>query len=627
MARAHWFLALSLVAGAAAAAGDPLAELLASGELAHCNHPVAAEYLFAEGAGRLSESERSVAREQLASALSRQTNALGLMMEGAVGMFSSDSMQQAQDLQKTFLGPGAKVKGMLGILPTMPAMDGNKMQAEMQQAMVDPWVRGIGAAEALVAAGEINAAGTFYTSCLQMLQADWVPDACLDGILALGPNKAETLLVWMLENAESASMTNVANWGLEAPKKDKHAPPDQGMVQLRSAALEGLGALVGSGALEAGSRDRAMAALLSYGDGKANEIYARGAAAGLGRSRDPRAVAPLRKLAKRRGDPDAKQEALRGLALGFRDEAAIRQLRGELDDRDPEEQLRAAQALYELGDETAFQWAVDVIGKRRSTDTKKADIRAQVVRDLVELGGPAARQTLERALAEGAGNDWLQAWVEIGLLELGDRSKIDRVESALARTDWKLDPRGFRSIWRAIAPFVQVAISTALSGGLGLASPSTFQQVKRATQLIGNFVTGERSRSLAKKNKLESAIAQLRWQSADAVAAASPERGAAILRSLLADEDPAVRLSAASALARLDRPDVLEGLVAAFSLDYGEEGGIERTGAVRAALLRAALLRFPGEARTAGLLAVARTDPDAAVRFIALAGARPAPSS
>ena len=618
-------LAGASAAGARGPAADPLAELLASGALEECGHPVAAEFFFAEGQARMTEGERAAARDQLAAALARQTNAFGLMMEGVTGMMASDSMQQMQAAGKKMLGPGAMVKGALGIAPVVPQVDSRNLQAEMQQAMVDPWVRGIGAAEALVAAGEVDAAGTFYTSCLQMLQADWVPGACLDGILELGPERAEKLLTWMLEHAETASLTNVANWGMAAPEPDRHAPPDQGMVQLRNAALEGLGALIGAGALDAGARQRAMAALLARSDGKANEIYARGAAAGLGRSRDPRAVAPLRKLAKRRGDPDAKQAALHGLAVGFRDEAAIRQLRGELDDRDPEEQLRAAQALYELGDEAAFEWAVEVIGKRRSTDTKKADIRAQVVRDLVELGGPPARRALERALAEGAGNDWLGAWVEVGLLELGDRARLDRVEAALARTDWQLDHRGFRSIWRAISPFLQVALGTVLTGGLGLASPTTFQQVRKATQLIGNFVAGERSRSLAKKNKLEAAIAQLRWQSADAIAAASPDRGGAILQRLLADEDAAVRLSAARALARLDQPDAIAGLAAAFPLDFGAEGGVERTGAVRAALLRAALLRFPGDARTAALLAAARQDPDAAVRFIALVGARPEP--
>jgi HEAT repeat protein len=618
---------LALVAGESRArAADPLAELLASEELQSSNHPVAAEFLFAEGQSRLSEAESAEAKDQLATSLGRQTNFLGMMMQGMAGTMNSDSAKQMQEWQKKNSGAGMMAKGMLGIAPAAPQIDSNRMQAEMQQAMVDPWVRGISAAEALVAGGKINVAATFYTNCLQTLQADWVPGACLEGILNLGPKRAEKLLNWMLENAEGASMSNMANFDAEAPKQPKNAPPDRGMVQLRNAALEGLGALVGSGELAPDARERATTALLGYSDGKANEIYARGVAAGLGRSRDPRAVEPLRKISKRRGDPDAKQSALHGLAVGFRDPAAIKQLRGELDDRDPEEQLRAAQALYELGDEEAFKWAVEVIGQHRSTDTKKPDIRTQVVRDLVELGGAPARRALEQALAAGTGNDWLAAWVSVGLLELGDLSQLGAVEAAIAREDWKLDPRGFRSIWRAISPFLKAALSIAISGGLGLASPSTLDQIKQGVQLIGNFAAGERARSLAKKGKLEGAIAQMRWQSADALAAAGSERSGAILQRLLADEDDAVRLSAAVALAKLDRPEAIQGLAAAFALDFGSEAGVPRTGAVRAAIVRAALLRFPKDPATATIVSAAKKDPDAAVRFIALVGARPAKS-
>jgi len=216
--------------------------------------------------------------------------------------------------------------------------------------------------------------------------------------------------------------------------------------------------------------------------------------------------------------------------------------------------------------------------------------------------------------------------VRVGLLELGDLSQLAAVEAALTREDWKLDPRGFRSIWRAIAPFVKAALTMALTGGLGLASPSTYQQIKQAVSLIGNFAAGERGRSLAKKDKLQGAIAQLRWQTADALGAAAPERAATILQKLLTDSDDAVRLSAAQALARLDRPDAIGGIAAAFALDYGAEAGVSRTSAIRAALLRSALLRFPKDPATAKLAGTARQDPDAAVRFIALVGVRPATS-
>jgi HEAT repeat protein len=548
-------------------------------------------------------------------------------------MMSSDTMRQMQEAgAKAMSGKSLLAMAALGVGPAMPTPPpAGQMEREMQQAMTDPWVRGIAAAKALEKAGEVQAAARFYVNCLQLLQAEWVPDACLEGLLELGPARAEKLFVWMLDNAETLSMTSAAGLagmaGIagEAEKKPKNAPPDPGMVQLRNGALEGLGALAGSGALSAEAKERALGRLLAYAAAnKQNEPYQRGVAEGLGRSRDPRALEPLRRLAKNRRTPEAKQAALRGLAIGFHDEAATRQLRGELDDRDPEEQMRAAQALYEAGDEAAFRWAVDVIGKRRVMEAKKADIRARVVRDLVELGGERSRGALTQALAEGPPNDWLTAWVRVGLLELGDASQLPAVEEALAKEDWALDPRGFRSVWRAIKPILYAVATTMATGGLGLASPSTYRQAKQAVQLVGNLVQGERSRYLAKANQREAAIAQLRWQTADALAAGHPPGAARILEGMLANPEPAIRLSAAVALVRLDQPEVIAGIAKAFTLDYGVEGGIPRTPEVRASLLRAARLRFPSDPQTAQIFALGRKDEDPAVKLIALIGQRKA---
>ena len=359
--------------------------------------------------------------------------------------------------------------------------------------------------------------------------------------------------------------------------------------------------------------------------GKGNEPYFRGAAAGLGRTGDPRAVEPLRRLAKWRQDPDTKQTALRALAVGFGDEAARKQLRQELGDADPEEQLRAAQALYETGDAAAFAWAVDVITQRRSTDTQRADIRALVVRDLVELGGERARGALNRALAEGPGNDWLVAWTQVALLELGDLAQLPRVEVALGKEDWSLDHRGFRSIWRAISPFLQAAAGILMTGGLG--AMTALQQIKKAVQLVGNFAAGERSRYLAKVDAREGATAQLRWQAAEAIAAAKPKNAVALLDGLLADAAPPVRMSAALALAELEDPAALAGLRRAFTLDYGAENGVARTPEVRAALLRAAWLRDAKAPQTREMARLATTDPDGAVRVIGWAILRVAPAS
>jgi HEAT repeat protein len=600
---------------AAQAKADSVAELLSSGALRQTTNPVLADYVLEEGAAALSEEQRMEAIGQLKDALKSQTNVLGLLMQGTAGMMNSPAMEQAQKQAQKAMSRGGLIGMAVGVAPATAKVDPQQIEREMQAGFIDPWVRAIAAAEALARSGDANAAGRFYVSCLQFLPQKWVPEACLEGAIGLGPTRAFTLLDWMWREAEQINegpLAGIAGLNAEPGKK---GAPDAGVVQVRNAALKGLGALVGSGALSPDLREKAMASLLSA-EGKGKEPYSLGAADGLGRSRDPRAVEPLRHLAKIRSAPDTKQAALRGLATGFKDEGARKQLRGELDDKDPEDQLRAAQALYEAGDEAAFKWAVDVITKRRTMDTKEPDIRAMVVRDLVELGGPRARQALSQALADGPGNDWLAAWVRVALLELGDASQLSAVEAAIAKDDWSLDPRGFRSVWRALAPFIMAAAVTILTGGL--AAPTMIQQIRQATSLIGNFISGERSIYLTKANQREAAIAQIRWQAADALAAANVPGAVRPLLKLLADGNAPVRLSAALAFSRLDQPESLDGLARAYALEYAGEKGVSRTPEVRASLLRAALLRFPKDARTRQLISSASTDSDSAVRFIGL---------
>lgn len=627
-------------ADAPAPATDPLADLLDERALKATRNPVVASFLAGEGAALVPEELRERALVQLRGALKGQTNFMGLMLSGVGGVMGSDTMKKQQEWASKQSSGKLMAGAALGIGPAAPSMpSGEQMQREMQEALTDPWVRGIEAAAALEALGDANSAARFYVQCLAFLPQAWVPEACLQGILGLGPDRAQTLLLWMLAEAESiteapadpsgasglAGMGGMPNLDPKtAGKKVKKGDPQPGTVQVRNAALAGLGFLVGGGALGAARSEAAMQQLVAYSQGKPNEPYFRGAAAGLGRSRDARAIEPLRRLSKWRQDPDTKQTALRALAVGFGDEAAKKQLRQELDDSDPEEQLRAAQALYETGDAAAFEWAVDVITQRRSTDTKKQDIRALVVRDLVELGGESSKGALQRALAEGPGNDWLIAWTQVALLELGDLSQLPRVEAALAKEDWSLDHRGFRSIWRAISPFLQAAAGILMTGGLG--AMTALQQIKKAVHLVGNFAAGERSRYLAKVDARKGASAQLRWQAAEALAAARPANAVAVLERLLADEAPPVRMSAALALAELEDPRALQGLARAFTLDYGAENGVPRTPEVRAALLRTAWLRDARAPETREMARLASLDEDGAVRFIGLAMLRPARS-
>ncbi len=606
----------------ASAGDDALERLLTEGSLAKTRNPVPASFLLNEGEKRLTVDQRATALGQLRDGLKSQINFMRLMGEQISGGMNGEETQKQMEWAKKNTGAGSVVKSMLGIGPRPPDVNDPKMQNEAKQAMIDPWVRGIEAAHALVKTGDAQAAGNFYYNCLQMLQADWVPTACVDGIVDMGPRRANLLLNWMLDNADAVSLTGGGGYVQPPPAaKGGKKTLDPGALELRLAALEGLGALAAPGGLEGDARESAITKVLSYATGKENEPYFRGAALGLGRSRDVRAVEPLRRIAKD-SRKDVRLAAWRGLAVAFHDDAAVKSLRSELGEGELQEQLKAAQILFEVHDPAAYDWAVVTIGHRRTSDATQADIRPQVVRSLVALGGDQARPTLERALAAGTGNDWLEAWVRVALLELGDQSQFAAVQAALDKQDWSLDPRGFRSVWRAIKPILQAVAQTMISGGV--AAPSAVDQVRQAVQLIGNFAEGERGHYLANADARKAATAQLRWQAADALAVAHPPGSAAVLVRLLDDEVPAVRLSAARALASLASPEALDGIVAAFDKQFGEDGAVSRTAEVRGALLRAALIRFPNDARLKKLLAEGAGDADPGVRFIALAGMRPA---
>jgi HEAT repeat protein len=450
-----------------------------------------------------------------------------------------------------------------------------------------------------------------------MLADEWAPTACLEDIIALGPRRAEVLLTWMLDNAEALAQSGSPLGAISFADEGGGDEGSNGAAQLEGAALEGLGALIGGGRMAEDARERAFATLQRRATARDNDRYLLGVAEGLARSKDPRAVALLEKLAARRNSLDVRQAAQRGLAVGFRDDDAIKALRRELSGKDEDLELRAAQILYELADEEAFEWAVDVITKRRTADAGGADVRGQVVRDLVELGGEPSRAALRAALDDGSRNEWVEAWIAVGLLELGDESVTAQVETALTTTDWELDPRGIRSIWRAIKPFLQYATQLAMSGGMS--AMSSTDQLRQVTSLIGNAVQGERARHLSKLDQRASLTAQLRWQAADAIATAQPEGAVRMLRTLLADPTPGVQLSAALALARIGDAEALPLLASAY--DGALTGTADATNLpeLRATLVRAAVVSSPTAEPTRALLAKAATDPDAGVRFIVLA--------
>lgn len=593
-----------------AAAADPIQEMLDADTLSDTDNPVAARYFVEQGRGVLSKEMEDRALEQLRASLKRQTSAMGRIMQGVGGMMSGPATQKMQQQAAEMAKPTSIAKmvigGVLGVPPPAPGMTQRQselMQQEMQQGFADPWIRGVEAAKALEEIGEVQAAGQFYVNCIQLVIADWMKDGCLNAILAMGPRRAHVLLSWLAENAEQASI--MRNMGSEA---NAEQVVDQGTVQMRGAALRGLGTLIGSGAIKGDEREHALVTILRYADGKENASYFADAATGLGRAADPRGLPSVKRLAKYRKDEVVVDAARIALASNFKDAPAIKSLRGELDSDNADRAMRMATALFGAGDEDTFQWAVDVVTKRRASEKQGADLRPRVVRELAVLHSDRAHQALMQISSEGAGNDWLQAWTSVALLELGDADQLPQVSAAIDKTDWTLDRSGIRTLWSRISPILNLAAGVMLTGAI---------DVQKTIQVVGGMIAAERTRFLQKATDRELLSVQLRWQAADALALSTDPAAVGELMALLDDPVLAVRMSAARALAVHSDKRSLDGIAKAFALDFGEENGVSRAPEIRSALLRSALLQFPDDPRTRELCHTALNDSDSGVRFIA----------
>jgi len=607
---------------ACAHADDALTQLLDSRVLAKAANPVPVNYLLNEGRGKLAADDDEAARDQLVSALRLQTSPLMAMMSGVAGSMNSPT---AKEMQRQQLSPSqiaaqqviSAAGGPDVFQPTMPsARQVAQMNQEMRQAMADPWVRGIEAADAYVAIGDAQSAGRFYASCVGTpFGIDWLAEDCLNGVLRMGAPRAYVLLTWFVEHPEQAAP---GGGMFSAPQMQQQAINEPGRVQLRNYGLEGLGRLIGDGQLAPDQATHAFGDLLMFASGADNAAYYVGAANGLGHTKDPRSTDPLRRLAANTKDAKTSDAALRALAMGSDDAAATQSLRKLLDNPDDERRFQAAAALFRVGDDTAFKWAIATVTASRAAEDNKPDIRARVVRDLLEQGGEPGKRALAEIHRRGAGNDWLQAWVAVAMLQGGDANELAEVRAALQNGHWTLDHLGAKAWWGRIRPLIQIGMQVALTGTV---------DVHQVADIVSNMVASERSYFSEHSSYEDMVLAQLQWQAADAFAANGGDDTIPDLTHMLGDPRAVVRMSAARALAVHPSARAIEAYAAAFAADFGEELGVPRAPEIRGALLRTAIVRHPNDPATLALCRLATDDTDPGVRFIALTELSALPNS
>lgn len=286
----------------------------------------------------------------------------------------------------------------------------------------------------------------------------------------------------------------------------------------------------------------------------------------------------------------------------------------------PSDRLFAASLLMRAGEASGFSFAETELTKKQKKGLGKfmksksddVDLRPSLVTALVRAGGNEAVRVLKTSVAAVEKGSWLETWIAVGLLELGDVSQIGLAKSALGKPDWA---------------FTTVRIATAL------AENGDYSGVPALASLYGSaakgvepdwgkaslaFLAGEGAEYQSGENAKKARLIRLRRQIAWALSEIDRSECVPILTSILGDAEPSVRSAAAFGLSAMTVPEAASGLAEAVSVDYGTIGGASRNPVVQAHILRAANLRFAADEATGPVVEAGLASPYASVRFLGL---------
>jgi HEAT repeat protein len=206
---------------------------------------------------------------------------------------------------------------------------------------------------------------------------------------------------------------------------------------------------------------------------------------------------------------------------------------------------------------------------------------------------------LSKAIAPRKPNEWLTCWMALGLLNLGDETRVELVRTALNNAEW---------------PYTRLQAAVALAKHKDYAGIPVLQSL--ATPQGHQSFLKSVADAAFKGGKPDPAVVRARV--ADALAAIDHADAVPTLTSLLTDKEDRVRLSAAYGLGRMTDPAALEGLNAALEVDYGSEEGRSRNPYVYAHLVRQAAATFPREPRAVAVLKKGSASQSVAVKFLSL---------
>jgi HEAT repeat protein len=559
--------------------------ILESGELKAAYNPVLLDYLLEEGADDLPEIQRKQALDQLVAAL-------------------REDVEITPEEQKTaaILAASAAMAQLLG------GEDVGDLGAAAGDATYDVWRGWVDSAMTLQRAGYVSEAEAFFEKCIEIYPYSDLRGRCAIGLAAGKPDEAVSRLMKLTESSDNSTI---------------------------NAALRLLGDLAGSEGFPAATRSAVATRLTEFTGGLKKATYGQAACDGLVRTGDAAVVPTLQKLGKGMMNADFFRCARRGLLITFGDTSVVplleKQLEGgKFSTTEPWDRFFAATLLMQGGVESGYAWAREEFAKGGSEKGGKAkgfmkkmmateeevDFKPALVNSLVRIGGDRARQALVEAKQLVEPGTWIETWIAIGLLELGDATHIDLAKNALGNPEWE---------------FTAVRVATALARHADYSGIPTLERLyQKAAQglepetgkAVVAFLGGAGDVYLSNRGEQKDRLLRLRRQIADALATIDRPEATLVLENILDSPEDSVRSSAAYALARMSEPSAADGLAKAIGLDFGTIGKASRNPVVHAHLVRRAAAGHAGSDGAKKVVAAAKRSDFTSVQFLALCAER-----
>ena len=551
-------------------------EMLEAKSLVSAYNPELLDYLIEEGSDVLPPDQRQTALDQLVSAL-RQDVEITPEEQKAAAMSAA----------------GAGLAQLLG------GSSGSEFGGVAQDATHEIWSGWVDSAFTLQRAGYGQESDAFFKKCVEVFPYSDLRGRCAFGLALAHPDEAYQRLTVLADSNDTETV---------------------------KAVLPLLGELAGSQDFPADIRGKVIDKLGEFTGGMKKATFGVAACRGLVATGDERAVPTLQKLSSGMMNTDFFPCSRTGLLLTFQDRSVVplleKQLKGgTFSSTTPGDRLFAASLLMRAGEASGFSFAETELTKKKKkkgfgkfmkSGSDDVDLRPSLVTALVRAGGDDAVRVLKTSAASVEKGSWLETWIAVGLLELGDVSQIDLAKSALGKPDWA---------------FTTVRIATALaengdySGVPALAT--LYDSAARGVEPDWGkaslaFLAGEGAEYQSGEKAKKARLIRLRRQIAWALSEIDRSACVPILTSILGDADPSVRSAAAFGLSAMTVPEAASGLAEAVSVDYGTIGEVSRNPVVQAHILRAAGTRFADQEAAGPVVEAGLASPYASVRFLGL---------